>query len=241
MRFEGTLISVVRFPVKSMAGESLQEGVLTRTGLQNDRLYAFESTNAPSGMLRLSGKERRAMLGYRARLTGGQVAVETPTGEIYPVDSGLLIEYFKAHISNTAHFSLVESSVPQTDVRPLSLISRQTVSQIASEVGRPIRERRFRANLIVDLADGPFGEDGFVGTRLRVGPSAVLEIIERVPRCRVVTHDPDAPKVEEPAFEIMRALDRFHQGRAGVYARIVTPGAVRSNDAIQVVDQGFSG
>src|ERR1700729_3179438 len=41
MRFEGTLISVVRFPVKSMAGESLQEGVLTRTGLQNDRLYVF--------------------------------------------------------------------------------------------------------------------------------------------------------------------------------------------------------
>jgi uncharacterized protein YcbX len=224
-----------------MAGESLQEGVLTRTGLQNDRLYAFESTNAPSGMLRLSGKERRAMLGYRARLTGGQVVVETPTGEIYPVNSGLLIEYFKAHISNTARFSLVGSSVPQTDVRPLSLISRQTVDQIASEVGRSIRERRFRANLVVDLADGPFGEDRLVGTRLRVGPSAVLEIIERVPRCRVVTHDPDAPEVEEPAFEIMRALDRFHQGRAGVYARIVTPGAVRSNDAIQIVDQSVSG
>jgi uncharacterized protein YcbX len=241
MQFKGTVNSVVRFPVKSMAGESLLEGVLTRTGLQNDRLYAFESTNAPFGMLRLSGKERRAMLGYRATFTVDQVVVETPTGEMYPVDSALLIEYFKAHISNTARFSLVESSVPQTDVRPLSLISRQTVSQIASEVGRPIRERRFRANLIVDLADGSFGEDRFVGTRLRVGPSAVLEIIERVPRCRVVTHDPDAPEVEEPAFEIMRALDRFHQGRAGVYARVVTPGPVRSNDAIQVVDQSVSG
>jgi uncharacterized protein len=241
MQFKGSVISVVRFPVKSMAGESLQEGLLTTTGLQNDRLYAFESTNAPSGMLRLSGKERRAMLGYRARLTGDQVVVETPTGEIYPVDSALLIEYFKAHISSTARFSLVATNVPQTDVRPLSLISRQTVNQIASEVGRPIRERRFRANLIVDLADCPFGEDRFVGTRLHVGPSAVLEIIERIPRCRVVTHDPDAPGVEEPAFKIMKALDRFHQGRAGVYARIVTPGTIRLSNAIRVVDQSCSG
>ena len=142
MRFEGTLISVVRFPVKSMAGESLQEGVLTRTGLQNDRLYAFESTNAPSGMLRLSGKERRAMLGYRARLTGGQVVVETPTGEIYPVDSGLLIEYFKAHISirHVSHLSNRAFPRLMSGHSRLSLVRRlvRSLPRLAGQSGRGV-------------------------------------------------------------------------------------------------------
>jgi uncharacterized protein YcbX len=44
-----------------MRDESLNHASLTLAGLEGDRLYAFESTDALSGMLRLSGEERRAM------------------------------------------------------------------------------------------------------------------------------------------------------------------------------------
>lgn len=220
-----------------MAGESLKQALLKPSGLEDDRLYAFQSSNAPAGMLRLSGKERRAMLGYGASLTDNHVvSVATPTGETYPVDSPQLIEYFQTHISRATRFQLIRSEVPQTDVRPLSLLSRQTITQISSEVGRSIHERRFRANLILDLAAGPFAEDEWIGKRVYIGESVIVQIIDRIPRCRVVTHDPIDSEFDEPLFGIMKTLDRFHQGRAGVYAKIVEPGIVFVNDGIQVVE-----
>lgn len=127
----GHIASVVQYPVKSMAGVSLKQALLKPSGLEGDRFYAFQSSNAPPGMLRLSGKERRAMLGYRANLIKDDVvSVATPTGEIYPVDSPQLIEYFQTHISRTTRFQLIRSEVPQTDVRPLSLVSRQTIAHL---------------------------------------------------------------------------------------------------------------
>lgn len=231
----GHIASIVRYPVKSMAGESLKQALLKPSGLEDDRLYAFQSSNAPPGMLRLSGKERRTMLGYRASVTDGHaVSVATPSGETYPVDSPQLIEYFQTHISRTTHFQLTRSEVPQTDVRPLSLLSRQTINQISSEVGRSINERRFRANLILDLTAGSFAEDEWIGERICIGESAIAQIIDRIPRCRVVTHDPINPEFEEPLFSIMKTLDRFHQGRAGVYAKIVQPGIVFVNDDLRI-------
>lgn len=187
-------------------------------------------------MLRLSGKERRTMLAYRASLADGHaVSVATPTGETYAVDSPQLIEYFQTHISPATHFQLIRSEVPQTDVRPLTLLSRQTIAQISSEVGRSIHERSFRANLILDLTASPFAEDEWIGKRLCIGESAIVQIIDRIPRCRVVTHDPINPEFEEPLFGIMKILDRFHQGRAGVYAKIVQPGIVFLNDDLRIV------
>jgi uncharacterized protein YcbX len=66
-------------------------------------------------------------------------------------------------------------------------------------VGRSIHERRFRANLILDPAAGPFAEDEWISKRLGIGESAIVQIIDRIPRCRVVTHDPINPELEEPS------------------------------------------
>ena len=76
----GHIASVVQYPVKGMAGVSLKQALLKPSGLEGDRFYAFQSSNAPPGILRLSGKERRAMLGYKANLIKDDVvSVATPT------------------------------------------------------------------------------------------------------------------------------------------------------------------
>ena len=54
--------SIHRYVVKSMAGEVVERCYLTESGLYGDRLYGFESSGAPAGMLRLTGRERREML-----------------------------------------------------------------------------------------------------------------------------------------------------------------------------------
>ena len=232
----GTVASIVRYPVESMAGEPVRRALITQAGVAEDRLYAFESSGAPAGMLRLTGRERREMLRYRPRvLADGTVMVSTPTGEDLPVESAALLAYLQQHVPEASDFSLVKTGTPQTDVRPLSLISSQTVAQLGDELGEPLDTRRFRANLYLDLPAGPFTEDTLVGSILRIGSAAELLLLERDPRCRFITYDPEAPQAAEPLFALMKLLDRRHQGRAGVYASVVTAGAVEVDDPVWVL------
>jgi hypothetical protein len=98
-------------------------------------------------------------------------------------------------------------------------------------MGQEIDPRRFRANLYLDFPDTPFGEDSLVGRTIRIGSTATICIQERDPRCRFITYDPAEPLLD-PLFPLMKLLDRSHQGRAGVYATIQTPGPIQAGDAI---------
>lgn len=221
---EGRIVALHRYPVKSMGGESLQRVYLNPFGLENDRLYAFESAEAPPGMLRVSGAQRRELLRYRAWLDEeGSVLVTTPHGNTLSVDSPALLG---------PGFALTRAETPQTDVRPLSLISVQTIHELSRECGQELDPRRFRANLIVDLSAGAFSEDALAGRILRLGDDATILIRERDPRCRFITYDPAAPQATAPLFALMKVLDRSHQGRAGVYASVIKPGVLRVGDRV---------
>jgi uncharacterized protein len=160
--------SIYRYPVKSMGGEGVERCDLTESGVFGDRLYAFESAGAPSGMLRLTSRERREMLRYRPTLCpDGRVEVRVPTGERFLVDSPAMLTYLTAHLPDANKLILTRAATPQTDVRPLSVISVQTVRQLSIEMGQEIDPRRFRANLYIDFP-GPHS----VRTALSVGRSA---------------------------------------------------------------------
>jgi uncharacterized protein YcbX len=213
-----------------MAGEVLERAFLNSYGLENDRLYAFESSGAPPGMLRLTGPERRRMLQYRARLSGiGDAEVVVPSGESYRVDSPEFLGYLQSKNDQDSRLKLSLAETPQTDVRPLSLLSMQTVQALSSEFGRELEVERFRANLLVDLDGGAFTEDQLVGRSVAIGSEARLLIRERTPRCRFITYAPEAPW-EDPLFPLMKLLDRSHQGRVGVYASVIVPGWIRGGD-----------
>jgi uncharacterized protein YcbX len=231
--------SIYRYPVKSMAGEMVERCDLTPDGLDGDRLYAFESSGAPAGMLRLTGRERREMLAYQPlSLSDGRVEVRVPTGEQLPVESPDMIAYLSAHIPGANRFTLTRTAIPQTDVRPLSLISVQTIHQLSQELGTELDPRRFRANLYLDVPDGPFLEDRLAGRTLRIGRSASVLILERDPRCRFITYDPEAPLGAEPLFSLMKLLDRSHEGRAGVYASVTAAGPVQRGDSVYLENAG---
>ena len=108
-------------------------------------------------------------------------------------------------------------------MRPLSLISLQTVRRLSVEMGQDLDPRRFRANLYLDMPQGPFAEDSLVGRTLRIGATAEIRLRERDPRCRFVTYDPQDPAAA-PLFSLIKFLDRDHEGKCGVYATVVTPG-----------------
>ena len=222
-----------RYPVKSMHGQPLTRATLTPHGLAGDRRYAFESSGAPPGMLRLTGRGRREILRFQAQ-TGlsGQTTVLTPTGSLHPVDDPALLTHLTSRFADGHTLTLTQSPTPQTDCRPLSLISLQTIHYLAAQLGHPLDPRRFRANLYLNVPE-PFWEDTFVGRTLRIGTQATIRILERDPRCRFITLDPETT---EPLPGLMQLLDRHHQTRAGVYASILHPGPIVPGDPIELLD-----
>ena len=170
------------------------------------------------------------MLLYQARLEGDRTCVSTPRGAEYAVDDPALLADMQAHLPGAHELTLVWSTTPQTDVRPIALLGMQTVTQLERELGRTVDARRFRANLLLHLSAG-FLEDTLVDRELRIG-EAVLRCTERTPRCRIVTLDP-ATAVPDPA--LMKHLDRVHGGRVGIYAVVVRPGPLCIGDPVHAL------
>ena len=223
-----------RYPVKSMHGQPLASAALTPHGLAGDRRYAFESSGAPPGMLRLTGRGRGEILRFRAETNpAGETAVLAPDGHLYGIEEAALRDHLTLVFNDTHALTLTESPTPQTDCRPLSFISLETVRHLSEQLGQTIDPRRFRANLYLESAQPggqqPFWEDALVGHLLRIGPEASVRVLERDPRCRFITLDPETA---EPLPGLMKLLDRHHQTRAGVYASIAQAGPIALDDSV---------
>ena len=97
-----------------------------------------------------------------------------------------------------------------------------------------VDQRRFRANIYVDFnATAGFAEDQCVGRSLRIGSKAVIFILERDPRCVMITLDPDTG---EPEPGLLRQVGQAHQGMAGVYGAVLVEGTVHKGDTVELLD-----
>ena len=230
----GHIAALWRYPVKSMAGESVPKAALEAQGMAGDRRFAVVSTAAPSGKPLLSSRERAAMLGYTPRLDP-LPEVWTPEGTHLPLHSRQLLAHLHMQAAAPAATLHLQSSpdLPLTDVRPLSLLSLATLRGLETELRQAIDPQRFRSNIFLDLADNmPFAEDTLCGSVLQLGDAkhgATLKILERIPRCRMVSLDPQTGAVDP---SLLPHLARKHAGRVGIYARVLRPGTVHVGDAV---------
>jgi hypothetical protein len=161
------------------------------------------------------------------------VDVETPTGETFAIDHPELIRRLRDGLAGEPELAVVRSDRALTDCRPVSLLSMQTVRQLGEEVGAAVDLRRLRENVLVDFgAAAGFAEDGLVGRSVRIGSKAVIAILERDPRCAMITLDPDTG---ESRPELLRHVAKAHDCYAGVYGAVLVEGMVRKGDAVVVV------
>ena len=160
--------------------------------------------------------------------------IVTPSGEIVSIDNPALIQLLGEGISEKNQLTLVRSDRALTDCRPVSLISLQTVRQIESELSMSIDKRRFRANIYFDFAPGSvgFAEDSFVGRRLRIGSKATIMVLERDPRCKMISLDPDTG---EHNPEVLRKVAQAHDNFAGVYCAVLVEGSLKKGDLIELI------
>ena len=261
MSIVGQVDSLWRYPVKSMRGEELDEAFAGFSGIYGDRLFAFKSSASPKGFPYLTAREQQRLLQYRPRfrysdkaarpinLTEAEsmganpvsadpselmVDVETPDGKTLAVDDPALIDMLRADIDQKHQLALMRSERAMTDCRPVSIFSLQSARQLGEETGTPIDKRRFRANVYVYLTSAPgFAENEFVGRSLRIGPKVVVTVLERDPRCAMITLDPDTGE-KTPA--ILKKVAQAHEGMAGVYGAVLAEGMIRKGDPVELLD-----
>ena len=94
--------------------------------------------------------------------------VEAPTGEILAIDDPALIRMVRDGVSGAPELNLAYSDRAMTDCRPVSLISVQSVRQLGTELGAAVDQRRFRANIYLDV--GGAGGSIAVGRVARAAP-----------------------------------------------------------------------
>jgi uncharacterized protein len=161
--------------------------------------------------------------------------VVAPSGETLAVDDPRLIGMLRSGISEKNELSVIRSDRALTDCRPVSLISLQTIRQIEAETGLQLDQRRFRANVYFELtpANEGFAEDRFVGRRLRLGSQAEIMVLERDPRCKMISLDPETG-THNP--DVLRSVAKLHSADAGVYCAVLVEGIVGDGDEITLVD-----
>ena len=206
---------------------------------------------APVGFPYLTGREAHEMLLYRPRFRHPKKAarpanlaeaeelspihnsvpadpgdfaldVETASGEVLAIDDPASLRQLAARTGGNHSLTLLRSERAMTDCRPISLFSLQTAAQLGDEVGSVLDKRRFRANVYLDLGTvGGFSENAFIGHKLRLGPKVVISVLERDPRCQMITLDPDTAA---PNPEVLRNVARGHEiERLKFFRLIVLP------------------
>ena len=258
----GRVESLWRYPVKSMRGERLNEAVVLFSGVYGDRVCAFVNAKAMKGFPFHTGREQEPMVLYTPRfreperaarplnwaeaqaippgataLSAGKeelgIEVETPDGRCFAVDDPALLAEMRSRIGEPGDIALVRSDRSLTDCRPVSIFSLQTVAQLADETGSPVDKRQFRANLYIDfLNGGGFAENDLVGKTVKIGEKVVVAVVDLDPRCKMITLHPDTAERDR---ELLNHLISEHQGKAGLYAAVLSEGAVRPGDELYVV------
>jgi uncharacterized protein YcbX len=231
----GRIVGLWRYPVKSMAAESLPDVEVGWHGFAGDRRWAFvQDALVRSNFPWLTIRERADMRSYRpyfadpARPDASRTMVRTPAGdELDVVDPSLA-----ARLGGGAR--VIKQNRGVFDAMPLSLITTQSVDRMGALVGRSLDPQRFRPNLVVDAAgDSPqYPEDSWVGRELQIGGMR-MRVDQRDERCVIVTID---PSTSERDPRVLKTIGRERDACLGVYGSPVSLGRVAVGDPVVLVD-----
>src|SRR5258706_11582206 len=173
----GRISAIFRYPVKSMAGESLDAARLSWHGIEGDRRFAFRQLTDGSGFPWLTASKLPELLLYKPFGLDSNSAeplpthVRTPDGKEYELRSNELREEISRRYGADVELMNLKHGI--FDESPISVISLGTVHSVARESGRGVDLcdlRRFRPNVVIETSSAePFEEDRWVCRTLMFG------------------------------------------------------------------------
>src|SRR3954452_12918662 len=236
----GTVLSLHRWPVKSLAGEPAAALRLDARGIAGDRAHALfdEFKGAPR---RLTVRQAPGMLRWAAAyahapgdaLDPADVplpVLTAPDGAAFAWDDPALPDALAADLGRPV--ALRRDLALMQDLGDSVLVTTQaTLDAVSAALGRPLARRRFRTNTHIALDAPAYAEEAWEGRRLRIG-DVELELLHPCERCVIPTRDPDTTAKDA---DILRWLTREHGGLFGINARATGAGRIAAGDAVALL------
>ncbi|MDQ7876501.1 MOSC domain-containing protein [Microbacterium sp. QXD-8] len=224
------VVSLRRYPVKSMGGEALDSVPLDERGIAGDRWFAVEDADGhfASGKRTRRFRRRDAVFGYSAATNRtGEVTVKGSSGVWKIGDPALDDELSQA--MGAAVRVTPEADVPHHDMGAVSMIGTATLDWCADRWGINPDPRRLRVNVVFS-STRPFIEEEWVGQTISVG-GAALHVIGPSPRCRMIDIAQDGALAEGRWLKLLAAeRDMF----LAMYADVASAGVLAVGDELFV-------
>jgi uncharacterized protein YcbX len=215
----GTLFiaEIWRYPVKSMAGEALDEVDVGLSGIPGDRVVQVFDGHGRV----VTARTHPALLGHRATLdSNGEPAVD---GRPW-TDPTVLADVRRIAGSNAR---LVRDPDPDVrfDVLPLLVATDGAIAAFGRD------GRRLRPNLVIGGVSG-LEERRWPGRRLRIG-DVVIEVDSLRGRCVMTTVDPDS--LEQDPRVLRDIVERFG-GRLALNCALLRGGSIRVGQPVELLE-----
>jgi uncharacterized protein len=221
-----------RYPVKSMAGESLDAVEIDSRGLHGDRWYAVvdDDGKLASGKHSHRFRRRDSVFHFASRTTREGVRVTGHGGEWTVGDAAL--DHVLTEVMGDSVRVLPETGIPHQDEGEVSLVGTASLDWCREHLGVDADRRRIRPNLVIDTRE-PFVEESWTGA-MSVG-TARLRFDKRIPRCRMVDIAQDGMP---PERGWLKALTETREMCLGIHLTVVEPGGVRVGDEVRLGPPG---
>lgn len=249
------LCDIFRYPVKGMGPDRLESVTLTPgLGLPFDRQWAVvhDSSGVDPAAPNWAKKHNFLCLARDEKLAQLDTAFEeeTRTLTIFRKKRQISRGRLDDHTGRTVLQTFLTSFMPAgprgnpkiveaphevqfTDMEEakVSIINRNSLTDLERVTREPVDPMRFRGNLYID--DLPaWKEFDWVGKRIRVG-ECVLEILFRIDRCAATNVNPTNGEID---MNIPLTLRRgFGHIDCGVHAKVIMGGTIRPGDGIELM------
>jgi uncharacterized protein YcbX len=220
----GEVVSLHRWPVKSMGGEALSALDLDGRGADGDRAYAvFDEFKG--GPRRLTAREAPRLLLW----SGAGGAVTAPDGTRFAYDDGALPAALAADLGRPVevrHDPTLMQDLPDS----LLITFGASHRAVEADMGGPLDPLRWRTNVHVEADAAAFEEVGWEGRTLVIG-DAELELLHPCERCVIPTRD---PHTAEKRPELLRYLNAERATLFGINARPAGPARIAIGDPVSL-------
>src|SRR5574342_648189 len=201
-----------RYPVKSMAGEPLQEALIGAMGIEGDRLLQIRNA---AGRL-ITSRSRPRLLLHR-----GSIGLDgEPLVDGRPWRSPDVARDVEAAAGPGAALARA-AGLERFDILPLLVATDGAIAALGAD------GRRLRPNIVIGGVPG-LAERGWDGGRLTIG-DVVIDVEDLRQRCIMTTFDPDTLAQDTG---VLRRINAEFGGRLALNCRVAHPGTIAVGDVV---------